>query len=242
MDFSELKKMILANDAIAYFGGAGTSTESNIPDFRSKSGLSGKSGGVGVDPEEILRHTFFLEHTRDFFLFFKRFMLYPNAMPNAAHLALAELERRKQLLGVITQNIDGLHQMAGNKNVIELHGSVHKNYCIACGKFFNLHYVIHSEDVVPRCDCCNGIVRPGIVLYEEALNDETIDQAKYIMAHADVLIVGGTSLTVHPAASLIHHFKGKAFVLINHTPTPFDGLADYIIPDDVGKVLKVLVT
>jgi len=241
MDFSTLKTLILSSRSIVYFGGAGTSTESNIPDFRSQNGLFAKGKERAVDPETILTPSFLLEKTEEFYLFHRQFLLHPDAKPNAAHFALSEIERRGQLLGVITQNIDGLHQMAGSHNVIELHGSVHKNYCLDCGKPFNVDFIIHSQGTVPRCDDCSGIIRPDVVLYGEPVNNEKIEQSKGIIEQAEVLIVGGTSLTIHPAASLVRHFRGRLFVIINHTPTPLDGLANFILPHDVGKVLQMVV-
>jgi NAD-dependent deacetylase len=241
MDFTKLKTLIMSSRSIVFFGGAGTSTESNIPDFRSLNGIFTRGKNEELDPETILTPKFLLEQTEEFYFFYKQFLLHPDAKPNASHFALSEIERRGQLLGVITQNIDGLHQMAGSHNVIELHGSVHNNYCLECGKTFDVQFIINSQANVPLCDDCSGVIRPDVVLYGESVNNENIELSKKMIEQAEVLIIGGTSLMVHPAASLVRHFSGRLCIIINHTPTPMDGQADFILPHDVGKVLQMIV-
>jgi len=231
--YEDLKRVIDENENIVFFGGAGVSTESNIPDFRSTDGLYHQK--YKYPPEVILSHTFFIGHPKDFFEFYREKMVYKDAKPNLAHIALARLEKEGKLLGVITQNIDGLHQAAGSKNVIELHGSVHRNYCMNCKKFYPLDFVLNSSGV-PRCSC-GGIVKPDVVLYEEPLNDKAIEDAILLIQKADVLIVGGTSLNVYPAAGLINFFRGKHLILINKTQTPADRSAKMIIREPIGEVL-----
>lgn len=239
MSISKLKEIIQKSDNIVFFGGAGVSTESNIPDFRSETGLYKTKDNFKFAPEEMLSHSFFLSHTEDFYDFYKSKMIYKNAKPNAAHLALAELERRGKLKAVITQNIDGLHQAAGSKNVLELHGSIHRNYCTRCKKLYDLNFVINSN-TVPRCEC-GGIVKPDVVLYEESLNNDVIEASVNYIRKAEVLIVGGTSLTVYPAAGLIRYFKGGCLVLINKSSTSYDSYADLVINASIGDTLnKVL--
>jgi len=231
--YEDLKRVIDENENIVFFGGAGVSTESNIPDFRSTDGLYHQK--YKYPPEVILSHTFFIGHPKDFFEFYREKMVYKDAKPNLAHIALARLEKEGKLLGVITQNIDVLHQAAGSKNVIELHGSVHRNYCMNCKKFYPLDFVLNSSGV-PRCSC-GGIVKPDVVLYEEPLNDKAIEDAILLIQKADVLIVGGTSLNVYPAAGLINFFRGKHLILINKTQTPADRSAKMIIREPIGEVL-----
>jgi len=211
------------------------STESGIPDFRSADGLYSQESGLSYSPEEVLSHSFFVAHPVQFFAYYKTHLLHPEARPNSAHLALAELEKRGKLTSVITQNIDGLHQMAGSAQVLELHGSVHRNYCMTCGKRYGLEHVL-ACDSVPRCDC-GGIVRPDVVLYEEGLDDTIMARSVQEMERADTLIVGGTSLAVYPAAGLIQFFRGATIVLINKEPTPADRLATLVIHDSIGKTL-----
>jgi NAD-dependent deacetylase len=237
----KLKDIIRNASNVVFFGGAGVSTESKIPDFRSSSGLYTTSDQSKYTPEEMLSHNFFKNHTEDFFKFYKSKMLYPNAMPNAAHLALATLENHGVLTSTITQNIDGLHQMAGSRFVIELHGSVHRNYCVACGATYDLDYVIHTEGIVPTCSKCGGIVRPDVVLYQESLNQKVISDATYAISNAEVLIVGGTSLVVYPASGLLRYFKGERLVLINKASTDYDNRADLVISDSIGKTLSEVV-
>ena len=227
-----LKKWIDESDNIVFFGGAGVSTESNIPDFRSQDGLYNME--YKYPPETILSHTFFMENPEEFYRFYKNKMIYKNAKPNKAHYALVKLEKAGKLKAVITQNIDGLHQMAGSKNVIELHGNIYKNSCIKCGKEYTLDYIIESRGV-PRCSC-KGIIKPEVVLYEESLDNDNIMKAINFIKRADVLIVGGTSLRVYPAAGLIDYYNGKKLVLINK-----DGVgetrADLKIQGKIGEVL-----
>lgn len=232
----QLQQIINESNNIVFFGGAGVSTESGIPDFRSVDGLYNQK--YDYPPEEILSHTFFNVHTEYFYDFYRDKMLALDAEPNAAHLKLAELEQAGKLSAVVTQNIDGLHQKAGSKNVFELHGSVHRNYCTSCHKFYNAEYIKSSKGV-PRCNC-GGIIKPDVVLYEEGLDDNTVSGAINAIKNADCLIVAGTSLNVYPAAGFIRYFCGKYFVLINRDPTPADSMADLVIHDKVGKVLSAI--
>lgn len=229
-----LQDIINESEKILFFGGAGVSTESGIPDFRSVDGLYNQK--YDYPPEEILSHTFFVEHTEYFYRFYRDKMLYLNAQPNPAHIKLAELEKAGKLLAVVTQNIDGLHQKAGSKNVYELHGSVHRNYCTKCHRFYSADFIKNSEDV-PICDC-GGIIKPDVVLYEEGLDDKTVEGALNAIACADCLIIAGTSLNVYPAAGFIRYFNGKYMVLINRTKTSADDSADLIIHNNVGEVLS----
>lgn len=231
-----LQQIINESNNIVFFGGAGVSTESGIPDFRSVDGLYNQK--YDYPPEEILSHTFFNTHTEYFYDFYRDKMLALDAEPNAAHLKFAELEQAGKLSAVVTQNIDGLHQKAGCKNVFELHGSVHRNYCTSCHKFYNAEYIKSSKGV-PRCNC-GGIIKPDVVLYEEGLDDNTVSGAINAIKNADCLIVAGTSLNVYPAAGFIRYFCGKYFVLINRDPTPADSMADLVIHDKVGKVLSAI--
>ena len=232
----QLQQIINESNNIVFFGGAGVSTESGIPDFRSVDGLYNQK--YDYPPEEILSHTFFNAHTEYFYDFYRDKMLVLDAEPNAAHLKLAELEQAGKLMAVVTQNIDGLHQKAGCKNVFELHGSVHRNYCTSCHKFYNAEYIKSSKGV-PRCNC-GGIIKPDVVLYEEGIDDNTVSGAINAIKNADCLIVAGTSLNVYPAAGFIRYFCGKYFVLINRDPTPADSMADLVIHDKVGKVLSAI--
>ena len=237
-----LKKIIDGSANIVFFGGAGTSTESGIPDFRSEQGLYNAQRQFGRSPEEMLSHSFFMRHMKTFFAYYRENLIYPNARPNKAHLALAELEKEGKLKAVVTQNIDGLHQKAGSKNVFELHGSVLRNYCMDCGKFFDLDYILDDgrwQDGIPRCDSCGGVVKPDVVLYEESLDENCLAGAIDAIGKADVLIIGGTSLAVYPAAGLIRYFAGNKLVLINKQPTPYDGRADLVINDSIGKVMEI---
>ena len=229
-----LRQMVEDSNHIVFFGGAGVSTESNIPDFRSDDGIYQKKE-FPYPPEVMLSHEFYLEHTKLFFEFY-RTMLYPNAKPNAAHLKLAELEYQKKLDAVVTQNIDGLHQKAGSRRVLELHGSVHRNYCQSCHKTYDAQYMLHAPGEVPRCEC-GGIIRPDVVLYEESLDQQTLRDSIYYISHADVLIIGGTSLAVYPAAGLIDYFQGSHIVVINKSPTPRDKFADLLISGSIGQTL-----
>lgn len=229
-----LQEIIDHSKNIVFFGGAGVSTESGIPDFRSTDGLYNQK--YDYPPEEILSHTFFVSHTEAFYGFYRDKMLCLTAEPNAAHKKLAELEQKGKLSAVVTQNIDGLHQKAGSKNVFELHGSIHRNYCTQCHKFFDADFIANSVGV-PTCDC-GGIIKPYVVLYEEGLDDATVTGAVDAISSADCLIVAGTSLNVYPAAGFIRYFRGKYFVLINRDVTPADEYADLVIHDSVGKVLS----
>ncbi|MCB2296132.1 NAD-dependent protein deacylase [Clostridium algoriphilum] len=235
----ELLKTIIKNSTnIVFFGGAGVSTESCIPDFRSTNGLYNIKNDFKFPPEVILSHSFFVDHTEDFFQFYKSNMIFENAIPNDAHIVLAKMEKRNKLKAIITQNIDGLHQMAGSKSVHELHGSIHRNYCMNCNKPFDSNYVLHSKTIIPKCDSCGGIIKPDVVLYGESLDMDTLECSIKSISIADTLIVGGTSLVVNPAASLIKYFKGNNLILINKSSTPYDKKADLVINDSICKVLK----
>ena len=232
-----LGELIEKSKNTVFFGGAGVSTESGIPDFRSKDGLYNMK--YKYPPEMIISRSFFIRNPEEFYRFYKDRMIYKDAMPNTAHYALSELEKKGKLKAVITQNIDGLHQKAGSKNVIELHGSVLRNYCTRCKKFFDLDYIIESEGV-PHCDECGGIVKPDVVLYEEALSEASIRQAVTAISEADMLIIGGTSLTVYPAAGLINYYRGNRLVLINRDATDRDSEADLRIHGKIGEVFSAL--
>lgn len=237
-----LKKIIDNSDSVVFFGGAGVSTESNIPDFRSEKGLYSAQKEYGCSPEEILSHTFFMRHMKVFFDYYKKNLIYPAAQPNDAHKALAHLEAEGKLKAVVTQNIDGLHQKAGSKRVFELHGSVLRNYCMDCGQPYDVEYIMDDEncrDGIPRCKECGGVVKPDVVLYEEMLDDSCINGAVDAISRADTLIIGGTSLVVYPAAGLIRYFRGNNLVLINKQATPYDSKADLVINDQIGKVMKI---
>lgn len=235
-----MQKLIENSDNIVFFGGAGVSTESGIPDFRSESGIYSAISEFGCPPETILSHTFFMNNPEKFYKFYKTKMIYPSAKPNAAHIKLAALERAGKLRAVITQNIDNLHQLAGSRNVLELHGSVYRNYCMDCRAFYDLEYIMNA-DGVPHCAHCGGIVKPDVVLYEEGLDTSVITAAVSAIAAADVLIVGGTSLSVYPAAGLIDYYKGNKLVLINKSPTTYDKRADLLLRDSIGSVFEKLV-
>lgn len=226
--------LVNSSDNIVFFGGAGVSTESGIPDFRSVDGLYNQK--YDYPPETILSHTFFRKRTEEFYRFYRDKMIYLDAKPSTTHLALAKLEAKGKLKGVITQNIDGLHQAAGSKNVIELHGSVLRNYCEKCHSFFDVNHIINSEGV-PKCHC-GGIIKPDVVLYEEGLNDNDITTAISLIKNADVLIIGGTSLGVYPAAGLINYYYGNKLVLINKSSTPYDNRANLLINDALGTVFS----
>lgn len=229
-----LQEMVDESRRIVFFGGAGVSTESGIPDFRSVDGLYHQK--YDFPPETILSHTFFVRNTREFYRFYRDKMLCLDVEPNAAHRKLAELEKKGRLTAVVTQNIDGLHQKAGSTNVLELHGSVHRNYCQKCGKSYDAQYMKDAPGEVPLCSC-KGVIKPDVVLYEEGLDQQTMQAAVYHISHADMLIIGGTSLAVYPAAGLIDYFEGKYLVVINKSPTPRDKFADLLIADSIGEVL-----
>ncbi|MGI5904794.1 MAG: NAD-dependent protein deacylase [Candidatus Pararuminococcus gallinarum] len=229
----QLQQMIDRSENIVFFGGAGVSTESGIPDFRSVDGLYHQS--YDYPPETIISHSFFVAHPEEFYKFYKEKMLILNAQPNAAHRKLAELERCGKLAGVITQNIDGLHQAAGSKRVLELHGSVHRNYCMKCGKFYDAAYIRDAVGI-PWCTC-GGMIKPDVVLYEESLDGDTLEQSVEMISHGDMLIIGGTSLVVYPAAGLLRYYRGNRLVVINKSPTPMDAKADLLISGKIGEVL-----
>ena len=231
-----LAKWIRESKRIVFFGGAGVSTESGIPDFRSVDGLYNQQ--YQYPPETILSHTFFMRRPEEFFRFYRNKMLFPDARPNAAHVKLAQWEKEGKLTGVVTQNIDGLHQKAGSKKVFELHGSVLRNYCMRCGKFFDMEYVMRSTGV-PKCEC-GGTVKPDVVLYEEPLDDAVVADACMAIEQADMLIIGGTSLSVYPAAGLIDLYRGNRLVLVNKTATPRDSRADLIVRDPIGQAFSEL--
>jgi NAD-dependent deacetylase len=229
-----LKEWVKESRHIVFFGGAGVSTESGIPDFRSTDGLYRQKWDY--PPETILSATFFWEHTEEFYRFYREKMLIPSAKPNAAHKRLAQWEKEGKLDAVITQNIDGLHQAAGSQNVLELHGSVLRNHCVECGKFYDAEFMKQSTGV-PRCTVCGGIIKPDVVLYEESLDMELMEEAVDYISDADLLIVGGTSLVVYPAAGLVRYYRGNRLVLINLASTSFDQEANLIIPAPIGQVL-----
>ena len=233
-EVQKLQEMIDQYDNIVFFGGAGVSTESGIPDFRSQDGLYHQK--YDFPPETILSHTFFMRRPEEFYKFYQDKMLCDTAKPNAAHIKLAKLEQAGKLKAVITQNIDNLHQMAGSKKVLELHGSVHRNYCMNCGKFYGFEHMKKSKGV-PRCEC-GGMIKPDVVLYEEGLDNDVIQQSVYAISHAQVLIIGGTSLAVYPAAGLIDYFKGDHLVVINKAPTPRDRYASLLIQEPIGQVFS----
>lgn len=230
----KLQQIVQESNNIVFFGGAGVSTESGIPDFRSVDGLYHMK--YDYPPETILSHTFFMRKPEEFYRFYHDKMLCLDAKPNAAHRKLAQMEEAGKLKAVITQNIDGLHQMAGSRQVLELHGSVHRNYCQHCGKLFDARYILDSPDPTPVCDACGGKIKPDVVLYEEGLDDQTMRDAIYYISHADMLIIGGTSLAVYPAAGLIDYYRGNKLVLINKSATPMDSRADLVIQDGLGAV------
>ncbi len=233
-----LKDWIQESNHIVFFGGAGVSTESNIPGFRSDNGLYKKK--YRYPAERMISHSFFLENPKEFYEFYFNQMIYPTAKPNKAHLSLSELEDCGKLDAIVTQNIDGLHQMAGSKRVYELHGSVHRNTCMSCGSKYSLDEVIQyrDQDGIPRCPKCGHIIKPDVVLYEEGLDEQTMIDSIHAIEKADMLIIGGTSLVVYPAAGLIQYFHGKHLVLINKDVTSMDSRADLVIHDSIGKVLS----
>ena len=229
----KLQEIISESSNIVFFGGAGVSTESGIPDFRSVDGLYHQK--YDYPPETILSHSFFVRNTKEFYRFYQDKMLCLDAKPNAAHRKLAEMEEKGKLKAVITQNIDGLHQMAGSKVVLELHGSVHRNYCQKCHKEYDARYMLEAEGI-PRCEC-GGVIKPDVVLYEEGLDSKTMQDSVRYISEAEVLIIGGTSLAVYPAAGLIDYFQGKHLVVINKSPTPRDRYADLLVQGSIGEIL-----
>ena len=231
----ELQSLIDKSKRIVFFGGAGVSTESGIPDFRSVDGLYHQK--YEYPPETILSHTFFVQNTEEFYRFYRDKMLCLDAQPNDAHRKLAQLEQAGKLSAIVTQNIDGLHQKAGSRKVLELHGSVHRNFCVRCRTKYDAQYIKDSRGI-PKCEKCGGILKPDVVLYEECLNDEIMSQSIYEISHADLLIIGGTSLVVYPAAGLIHYYRGKNLVLINKTSTSQDRNADLVVQGSIGEILR----
>ena len=234
-----LQKYVDEAENIVFFGGAGVSTESGVPDFRSVDGLYNQK--YKFPPEQILSHTFYLDNKKEFYRYYFDKLLVSGIKPNKAHYKLAEMEKKGKLNAVITQNIDGLHQLAGSKEVYELHGSVHRNYCEKCHKFFDGEYMLSHKDGVPKCDTCGGDIKPDVVLYEEGLDNETITKSIMAISQADLLIVGGTSLTVYPAAGFLDYFRGKHMVLINKSATTRDSMADLIINEPIGETLDRIV-
>lgn len=232
-----LQEIINDSKSIVFFGGAGVSTESGIPDFRSTDGLYNQK--YDFPPERILSHSYFISHTSDFYRFYRDKMLYTKAEPNKAHKALAKLEAAGKLKAVITQNIDNLHQKAGSKEVYELHGSVYRNFCMECGKSYDIDKIINCSDI-PRCSC-GGIIKPDVVLYEENLDENTIEKALNAISNCDTLIIAGTSLTVYPAAGFVRYFRGRHLILINRDETPYDNHAELVIREKVGEVLGSLI-
>lgn len=236
-EIRELAQILKDSNNIVFFGGAGVSTESNIPDFRSSNGLWNEKLKINFTPEQLVSHTFYMQYPDEFFKFYKDKLIYPEAKPNKAHLALAKLEEMGKLKAVVTQNIDGLHQAAGSKVVYELHGSVLRNYCEHCHTFYDEKYILESEGV-PVCEKCGARVKPDVVLYEEGLDQKIINGSVNAIMKADTLIIGGTSLVVYPAAGLIQYFQGKNLILINKSETSADRNADLVIHDSIGKVLS----
>ena len=232
-NIDQLQRMVAESDNIVFFGGAGVSTESGIPDFRSVDGLYHEQ--YKYPPETMLSHTFYRGHTAEFYDFYKKKMIFPAARPNPAHLKLAELEKAGKLKAVVTQNIDGLHQLAGSKKVLELHGSVKRNYCEQCRKFYDDSVILHSAGI-PTC-ACGGTVKPDVVLYEEGLDRDITQQAVMFISRAELLIVGGTSLVVYPAAGMVDYYRGNKLVLINRDPTSADHKANLLIQGNIGEVL-----
>ena len=236
----QLQEMIDQSQRIVFFGGAGVSTESNIPDFRSSDGVYSVQVGRHLTAEQLVSHTMFERYPEDFFDFYKKYLLYPNAKPNAAHRYLARLEETGKLKAVVTQNIDSLHEMAGSKKVLKLHGSADRNYCTGCRRFYDLEAFLALEGTVPHCLDCGKVIKPDVTLYEEPLDMDVFSQAARAIQEADLLIIGGTSLVVYPAASLIQYFQGKNLVVINKTSIPQDKQADLVIEGKIGQVFSKL--
>ena len=232
-----LAEILKESSRIVFFGGAGVSTASGIPDFRSSNGIFSQRLKMNVSPEQLVSHTFFVRYPEEFFDFYKKNLVYPDARPNDCHLALAKLEEMGKLSAVVTQNIDGLHQAAGSRKVYELHGSVLRNYCLDCHAFYDDTYILKAEGV-PRCESCGGVVKPDVVLYEEGLDQDVMEGAVNAIESADTLIIGGTSLVVYPAAGLIRYFHGKNLVLINKSETSADQNADLVIHQDIAEVMR----
>ncbi len=239
-DIDRLIEIIDSNDNIVFFGGAGVSTESDIPDFRSANGVFSVELNCHFTPEQLVSRTMFVKYPVDFFDFYKKHLVYPEAKPNKAHYYLAKLEQQGKLKAVVTQNIDTLHEQAGSKNVLKLHGSVDANYCTKCKSFYNLEDFLTKTEEIPSCDKCGGVIKPYVTLYEEELDMTVFNAAINFIEKADVLIIGGTSLSVYPAANLLHYFRGKYLVVINKTSTPQDNLADLVINGKIGEVFSRL--
>ena len=237
-DIEKFKSMIKKSSNIVFFGGAGVSTESGIPDFRSKDGLYNQK--YDYPPEEILSHTFFMNNTKEFYKFYKDKMNSLKFEPNITHIKLAELEKQGKLKAIVTQNIDGLHQKAGSKNVFELHGSILRNYCMKCNTFYGAESIFENDEEVPKCTKCNSIIKPDVVLYEEMLDDNVINGTINVIRNADLLIVGGTSLTVYPASGLLRYYRGNKLVLINKDATFMDSMANLVINKPLGEVFKYI--
>ena len=239
-NIEKLKEIIESSDNIVFFGGAGVSTESDIPDFRSANGVFSVKLNRHFTPEQLVSRTMFVKYPVDFFDFYKKHLVYPEAKPNRAHFYLADLEKQGKLKAVITQNIDTLHEQAGSKNVLKLHGSVDANYCTKCKSFYNLEDFLAKNEKIPSCDKCDGVIKPYVTLYEEELDMTVFNAAISFIERADVLIIGGTSLSVYPAANLLHYFRGKYLVVINKTSTPQDNMADLVINGKIGEVFSKL--
>lgn len=242
MAISKFKSMLDDSKYVVFFGGAGVSTESGIPDFRSASGVYSDVDESFRTPEEIISWSYFLRNPEEFYSFYKSKMIFEDALPNPAHKGLAKLEAEGKLKAVITQNIDGLHQMAGSENVLELHGSIYRNYCMKCKKDYELKDVVESPDIVPLCEDCSGIIRPDVVLYEESLDNYVIESAMDHIRRADMLIVGGTSLIVNPAASLVGFYRGDKLVIINKSPTSYDNMAELVVDGSIGEFFEDLMS
>ncbi|MGL5258537.1 MAG: NAD-dependent protein deacylase [Lachnospiraceae bacterium] len=236
-DIEKLIEILKSSNNIVFFGGAGCSCESGIPDFRSSSGLFSKKMNCNFTPEQAVSHSFFVKHPEEFYEFYKKNLVYLEAKPNDCHLSLTKLEKMKKLKAVVTQNIDGLHQAAGTKEVYELHGSVHRNYCTKCHAFYDASFVVTRKGI-PHCEKCGAIIKPDVVLYEEGLDEELIQKTINAISMAETLIIGGTSLVVYPAASFINYFNGKNLILINKSETQADKRANLVIHEEIGKVMK----
>ena len=240
-DRERLTAILRESSRIVFFGGAGVSTESGIPDFRSANGLWNEKLQIELTPEQLVSHSYFERYPEEFFAFYREKLIYPEAKPNGCHLALAKLEKMGKLRAIVTQNIDGLHQAAGSETVYELHGSVLRNYCQQCGAFYDAQFILDTAPEVPRCPVCGGLVKPDVVLYEEPLDNQVINDTVAALGEADTLIIGGTSLVVYPAAGLIRYFHGKHLVLINMSETRADRLAEFVIREPIGEVMAAAV-
>ena len=240
-DRERLTTILRESSRIVFFGGAGVSTESGIPDFRSANGLWNEKLQIELTPEQLVSHSYFERYPEEFFAFYREKLIYPEAKPNGCHLALAKLEKMGKLRAIVTQNIDGLHQAAGSETVYELHGSVLRNYCQQCGAFYDAKFILDTAPKVPHCPACGGLVKPDVVLYEEPLDNQVINDTVAALGEADTLIIGGTSLVVYPAAGLIRYFQGKHLVLINMSETRADRLAEFVIREPIGEVMAAAV-